>query len=215
MTQAPDFPSHAPRSGPETEKRTRRASPHSPADRREATAKSIPQQQTFAQTAEALVSLINPRAKDDPSTAFDSLAARLRAAAGRLALAPSRKGLAITREAREAFLILVGAGVGIDLAAQIAGPTPSTFYNLRRRDPDFRRSWEEARELSLDAIHDRLYEIGMSGKPDSMATVRALEILERARDPRQQRSPSVTLASTDDDGRPRAITFRMNTPLPD
>ena len=170
---------------------------------------------TFAATAERIVTLIDPALQQSPAAAVDALQARLRAAASRLALAPSRRGVAISREAREAFLILVGAGVGIDMAAQLAGPAPATFYALRKREPDFRRQWEEARELSLDAIHDRLYEIGMHGKPDSMATVRALEILERARDPRQQRSPSVTLASTDADGQPRSITFRMATPLPD
>jgi len=171
--------------------------------------------------------LLAPVLPDDPESldpkhpgAARALAASLvRAAAAQLALAEDKRGRNISKRQREAFLIAVAVGVGVHAAADFAGCSMNALYGIRRRDAEFRASWDDALEASLDSVDTRLLSIALHGDPGSMATVRAAELLARGRRKSERRDLAAQTAieaqQTNAAGETQTIRVLLRTPLPD
>jgi len=158
---------------------------------------------------------INP---DDPSSAQALTSALIRAAAAELALAVSSKGRNITREQRDAFLVMLSVGMGMKESAAAAGCSPTALHAMRRRDRAFAAAWDDALDISLDAIDRRLMTIALHGKAESMATVRAAEILKRGRARAERRdlaqAQALEVRTNGADGS-LSVRYVSATPLPD
>lgn len=156
---------------------------------------------------------------DSPTSSQALFAQQLRAAGSALALAQSHKGYQVTREQRAAFLVCLAAGLGVGQAADVVGCSASTLHRMRRRDKAFAEEWNDALEVSLDPIDARLTSIALYGKAESMATVRAAELLRRGRSRSERRdlqqAAALELTQKDADGVTRTIKVISATPLPE
>lgn len=180
----------------------------------------------FTSTAELMCrAFANPDGGDSNSPTTENYAAlvtsRIRAAAAQLGFAAGLRGVSATKEQIEAFLIGVAAGMPIAQAAAMANVDARSMYRRRRNDADFRHDWDAALEISLGAIDDRLEAIALYGKADSMATVRAAEVLHGARSMAKRKDyvnagSSVTLKNEDPEtGRVTSIVVKSNVPAVD
>lgn len=111
------------------------------------------------------------------------VAERLRAAAVQIASLGRRGRRPLTKEARQAFLVGIAAGLDVDDAAEFCGRALSTLYQARNRDPEFARQWAEALEAGCAPVERRMRAIALTGNPESMATIRAAEVFLRTRHP--------------------------------
>lgn len=101
-------------------------------------------------------------------------------------MAHTRARIPFTRRRQEEFLVALATGLSIADAAAAAGVGRRTVYRHRLTDRTFAESWTVALDCSVDAIEERLRRIVMGGRPDSMATVRAAEVLLRGRSSRHR-----------------------------
>jgi hypothetical protein len=127
------------------------------------------------------------------------------------------RGRRLTAQRADAFLLALGSGLSVSASAALAGVARRTLYDMRARDEEFARRWDDALDMSVNVIEERFSEIAMTGDPGSMATVRAGEALlrGRSRGHRRDTSGSVEMRHRDAQGRERVLVIEMNTPLPD
>lgn len=116
---------------------------------------------------------------------------------------------------RAVFLVSLASGLPVDAASRMCGRAMGSLYALRRSDKAFRAEWDDALDASVAEIDERLRIIGMQGSMESMATVRALEVLRRGRSSTERRDLALTMKQTDEEGRVREITVRALAPTPD
>ena len=66
------------------------------------------------------------------------------------------------------FLTKLAECGSVKLAAKHAKVSRQTLYGLRNHDPEFRRLWDEARDLGDLALEDEAYERSIIGGSDGM-----------------------------------------------
>ena len=69
---------------------------------------------------------------------------------------------------RQEFLTKLAECGSVKLAAKHAKVSRQTLYGLRNHDPEFRRLWDEARDLGDLALEDEAYERSIIGGSDGM-----------------------------------------------
>jgi hypothetical protein len=111
-----------------------------------------------------------------------------------------------TAAKRQVFLDHLAACCNVTRAAAAAGVGVSTVYDLRRRDPEFARQWEEAIEAGYATLEALLIERAALGKapggcgytpgdtpvpgPETIDTWLALDLLRLSRAPKAPRRGS-------------------------
>ena len=113
----------------------------------------------------------------------EDAAERIRVAAERARRELRARPRPITRECREIFLASLTAGLAVDDAAAAADRSIGGFYAMRDRDPEFARRWADAIEASCGGIERALEDTLHRAPLDSMARVRAAEVLLKTRHP--------------------------------
>src|SRR5438067_2339529 len=73
---------------------------------------------------------------------------------------------------RQEFLTKLAECGSVKLAAKHAKVSRQTLYGLRNHDPEFRRLWDEARDLGDLALEDEAYERSIIGGSDGMLKLR-------------------------------------------
>lgn len=68
-----------------------------------------------------------------------------------------------SKRKKERFLDTLARTANVTESARACGMCRDAAYNLRRRDPEFRRDWEKALVEALDVMADRLLEYGLNG----------------------------------------------------
>jgi hypothetical protein len=68
-----------------------------------------------------------------------------------------------TLKRRAAFLTAIARGMSADKAAEAIGVARRTVYDWRLADDEFRRAWDEAIDLSTDALEAKLYDLAKEG----------------------------------------------------
>ncbi|MEY4761790.1 MAG: hypothetical protein RLZZ200_1646 [Pseudomonadota bacterium] len=96
----------------------------------------------------------------------------------------AKRGVPASKERKALWCALLAAGVSVADTAALVGISRSTMYRQRYKDPAFAADWDAALEMSIDPIEQRLKDISLTGPVDSMATVRAAEILLKGRSSR-------------------------------
>ena len=104
------------------------------------------------------------------------------------------------RKRRRAFIELLAAGLTFSQAARRVGMTASYLHSLRRQEPAFDEACVAAIELGCDPVVERLQAIALHGKAESMATVRAAEILLQKHPEYRRSGGSVRMEKRDADG---------------
>jgi hypothetical protein len=69
----------------------------------------------------------------------------------------------LTPKRREVFLSMLAASRTVEEAARAVGVNRITAYNWRKRDPDFKREWEEAVDVSVDKVEAGLIRAAEDG----------------------------------------------------
>lgn len=101
----------------------------------------------------------------------------------------------VTREAREAVLAGIAARLPVNVACELAGVRPRTWYDHIQRDPELRKRVDMARYSGVDEMEARVEawtaptidpETG-TVLPATMAQVRAAELWLTGRDPRYRK----------------------------
>ncbi|MEZ4494692.1 MAG: helix-turn-helix domain-containing protein [Dehalococcoidia bacterium] len=93
----------------------------------------------------------------------------------------ARAGRPISAEQKALVVDAIAAGLSLRAACDLAGVHNSTIYREIRRDPEFGAAIEDARLVAASFAEERLEEIALDGPLDSIATVRAAEIVLRHR----------------------------------
>lgn len=70
-----------------------------------------------------------------------------------------------TLERQKAFLRLFATGLPVKYAAEEVGVSHVTVFNHCRKGGKFKELFDEARELNLDSLEDRLHELAIAGNP--------------------------------------------------
>lgn len=147
-----------------------------------------------------------------------SLQARIDAAAVSVTYGAGQRAVRATDDHKALFLLWLGTGLPIAVSAALTGVTADTMYRHRRQDKEFAEAWDDALEASLAPIEERMSEIAINGNPESMATVRAAELMLRRRSrtfqPPKLRPQGVEV-QLGQDGKPSAVRFVTSAPLPD
>lgn len=118
-------------------------------------------------------------------------------------------------EARAHFLRLLAAGMPVFDICQVLQVSRTTVYWARNHDDEFAERWTLALEQRYTPVEDRLANIALKGSPDSMATVRAAEVLLKGGIRRYGPPPPkiATATLTSPDG--RSISVQLGgAPLP-
>lgn len=68
----------------------------------------------------------------------------------------------ITETKRQRFLDMLAASCNVRMAAEAAGATASSFYRLRRREPGFADTWQEAIAIGYHRLEEALLEYALS-----------------------------------------------------
>jgi hypothetical protein len=126
--------------------------------------------------------------------------------------------LGVSQTQIEVFLELLALAKPVRASAQAVGINVRTFYELRRREPWFAEAWEDAREHAVGDIEEALRESAIKAPLDSMARVRAGEVLLKRFVPGfgQPRVPLPQQATaTIDAGDGRQLRVSVGTPIPD
>jgi hypothetical protein len=80
------------------------------------------------------------------------------------------KKLRLTRERQERFLkALADTGI-VSAAVEIAGTSRTRVYELRKRDPAFAASWEEAEERAADALEAEAWRRAVDGVQEPLVS---------------------------------------------
>lgn len=127
----------------------------------------------------------------------------------------ARRLVPFSKDRKAAFVAAVAAGLNVHAACDVVGIATSTLYAQRNSDSEFARAWADALEASTAPIEERLANIAAIGAADSMATVRAAEVLLKHRDPRRYtKAPAVSaeLRQTAEGG---SFSVTLGTRLPD
>lgn len=74
-----------------------------------------------------------------------------------------RRRLSIDARAQTVFLDALRAGWSVSHAAAHAGRNRRKFYELAKRDPDFKRRWQEALDEGTDVLEDLLTKTALEG----------------------------------------------------
>ena len=145
------------------------------------------------------------------------LSAVIQNAAAKIVQDTELPGRHLTEPRADAFLLALSSGLSVSAAAALAGVARRTLYDRRARDEEFARRWDDALDMSVNAIEERFSEIAMTGDAASMATVRAGEALlrGRSRGHRREASNAFEMRHRDERGKERVVLIHMNTPLPD
>lgn len=134
---------------------------------------------------------------------------RVRVAIERAAHNERTRLVPLTKERRERFLSILACGWTVSKSAQMAGVAERTLYDARARDEDFRERWQLALEASVEPLEERLGQIAYEGDLNSMAAVKAAELLlgKRDRAYRRDRTMPITarLRQRGDDGTERSL----------
>ena len=131
------------------------------------------------------------------------------------ARARARKHVPLTKERREGFLEAIRCGVTTTRAADLVGVSRRAIYAALERDETFRRQYDDARDIAAEVIEARLEEIAMSGDRNSMATVRAAEVLLKGRSQRYRPpQPGSTKVTSAVEGR-GVMSVQIGSPGPD
>jgi hypothetical protein len=64
---------------------------------------------------------------------------------------------------RRKFLEALERGVSVTLAARAANVNVRHCYRVRESDEAFRQSWEDAQEVCIEKVENKLYEMALSG----------------------------------------------------
>ena len=99
----------------------------------------------------------------------------------------------------------------ISQAAQRIGMTPTTIHRARRESPEFDDAVIAAIEIGTDPVVERFVAIAMHGNPESMATIRAGEVVLKGRNAAyRDRGGSVRMEKRDPDGTTYRISASAN-----
>lgn len=196
--------------------RARKPSPSPPGEA------SQPSPLPYEQAALTLANRMEALSTDFTPAERRQLSSRLRAVASTLAIEdPQRgRGVEISPEERAIFLVGIGSGLSGTDAARLTGRSWRAFYGLRTRDESFREEWDSALDASTATLDERLLAIGMAGpaKDATMAQVRAIEALQRARRRSERKDlligATTTLREERADGTVREIVYRGAAPIP-
>lgn len=74
----------------------------------------------------------------------------------------------LTAEVRADFLRYYASGFSAYVAARKVGVTRTAIFELRRRDAEFAKKYEAAREASLDAMEDNMQDMANNGNLTAM-----------------------------------------------
>jgi hypothetical protein len=74
---------------------------------------------------------------------------------------PAKRSHGFTPKKREAFLTMLAEGFFVKDAAKQIGLSRRAVYNLRERDEEFRKAWEEALEEGTEVLEAEAYRRGM------------------------------------------------------
>ncbi|MBF0625112.1 MAG: hypothetical protein HQL82_09935 [Magnetococcales bacterium] len=64
-----------------------------------------------------------------------------------------------TKQQRELFLEALRRSPNVSAAARVAGLSRPRAYELRSRDPEFARLWQEALDEGLDRVEEQLFHL--------------------------------------------------------
>jgi len=126
-----------------------------------------------------------------------------------------KRNYPLTKQRREILLLAVAAGATVTNACEIAQVPHSTVMKERRRNPEFAQQWQDALDVSVSALEERMEFIFLHGPLDSVATVNAGKTLLAARSSRyNDRAPRSASASIEAPGGGK-MTVHIGTPGPD
>jgi hypothetical protein len=170
-----------------------------------------------ATPVDMLVERITEMARSQVATeSHEFLEKVIRVAAEQMATDQRARGVAASKARCDAFILAVASGLPVITAASLAGVPRRTLYDLRERDEEFARRWDDALEQSLSNVETRLEEIALTGPATSMATVRAAEALLRIRyRPVAPKTKSVARFTRKDGDKTVILEWKSNTPQPD
>lgn len=142
---------------------------------------------------------------------------RMRVARLRMEHNARTRHLPLTKGAREQLLAGIAVGMRVSDACRMAGVAERTAYDYRARDPQFLADWEAALEASCEGIEASLEEVVFDAPADSMARVKAAEVLLQARNRRYRRdnqNARAVLTQKDADGSSKSIMISSGDYIP-
>lgn len=121
--------------------------------------------------------------ENDDSTAIDVDAER--ALSLRAAVETAQNGVltrpSFDKRRRRLFIEYLAEGLSQSQAARQVGASNSYIWQLRKAQPEFDEACMAAIEIGTDPIVERFTAIALHGNPESMATVRAGEVVLKGR----------------------------------
>lgn len=151
--------------------------------------------------------------RNDDTPAIDVDAERAKSLSVALQLAENSAITRVTLDKRRRKRVIeyLAAGLSISQAAQRIGMTPTTIHRARRESPEFDDAVIAAIEIGTDPVVERFVAIAMHGNPESMATIRAGEVVLKGRNAAyRDRGGSVRMEKRDPDGTTYRISASAN-----
>ena len=149
--------------------------------------------------------------EDFPAIDVDEERARSLSAALQLAENSAITRVTLDKRRRKRVIEYLAAGLTISQAAQRIGMTPTTIHRARRESPEFDDAVIAAIEIGTDPVVERFVAIAMHGNPESMATIRAGEVVLKGRNAAyRDRGGSVRMEKRDPDGTTYRISASAN-----
>jgi len=78
--------------------------------------------------------------------------------------------LKLTRARQERFLQALANTGSVTAAIAVAGTSRTRVYELRRSDPEFAASWDEAEEIATDRLEDEARRRAVEGVPEPLVS---------------------------------------------